>query len=75
MQEDRFKVYKERTAIKHTIFRDHLGARVSILGSCNKKIVHIYGLCGPGCYEYKGKTREGSPIIALKVAADFFSRV
>lgn len=75
MADDYFKNYREHTAIKHAILKDYLGAWVSILGSWNSKIAYIDGFCGPGCYEYKGRIYDGSPVIALKIAADFSDRV
>lgn len=75
MPEDHFKTYREHTEIKHSILKDYLGAWVPILGSFNKKIAYIDGFCGPGSYEDKGKTYDGSPVIALKLAKDFSDKV
>ena len=75
MSEDHFKIYRKHTAIKHSILKDYLGAWVPILGSWNKKIAYIDGFCGPGYYTHKGKTFDGSPVIALKIADDFSDKV
>jgi len=73
--DDYFKNYREHTAIKHAILKDYLAAWVPILGSWNNKIAYIDGFCGPGYYEYEGEIYDGSPVIALKTAADFSDRV
>ncbi len=54
------------TVAKHEILRRYLGAWFAILGSKFPGINYIDGFAGPG--RYKGG-EEGSPILALKIAA------
>jgi three-Cys-motif partner protein len=73
--DDHFQTYREHTQIKHAILKDYLSAWVPILGSWNNRIIYIDGFCGPGAYEHRGKTIDGSPIIALKIGEGFKDKV
>lgn len=53
------------TAAKHQILRKYLDAWLPILGTFNKRIVHVDGFSGPG--QYAGG-EPGSPVIALEAA-------
>ena len=55
------------TEAKHDILRYYLGAWFPILASTQRRLLYVDGFAGPG--EYEGG-KDGSPIIALKVASD-----
>lgn len=74
-QKDHFLSYREHTKIKHAILKDYLSAWIPILGSWNKKICYIDGFCGPGYYVDGKAIRDGSPIIALRIAEGFSDKV
>lgn len=55
----------QHTKAKHEILRYYLGAWFPILATTQRRLLYIDGFAGPG--EYEGG-KDGSPIIALKVA-------
>lgn len=55
------------TEAKHDILRYYLGAWFPILATTRRRLLYVDGFAGPG--EYEGG-KDGSPIIALKVASD-----
>jgi len=61
----------EHTLAKHEILRNYLGAWFPILAKGSGRIVYIDGFAGPGIYS---KGEEGSPIIALRTAAEHVLR-
>lgn len=54
------------TRAKHELLKRYLKAWFPILGSTNRGVLYVDGFCGPG--RYSGG-EDGSPIIALRVAA------
>lgn len=57
------------TAAKHLILKNYLRAWFPIMGRYNARILFLDGYAGPG--EYEGG-QDGSPIIAIKEAMNFF---
>lgn len=55
------------TKAKHDILRRYLGAWVPIMSRQNGRILFFDGFAGPGVYS---KGEEGSPVIALRIAAE-----
>ncbi len=58
---------KPHTRVKHKILEGYLQAWFPILLSWNKRVVYVDAFAGPGEYE---NGEDGSPIVALKAAAD-----
>jgi len=62
---------KPHTKSKHEILSRYLGAWFGIMGPINQRVVYLDGFCGPGRYK---KGEPGSPIIALEIACDLYSK-
>ncbi|MFQ5674240.1 MAG: three-Cys-motif partner protein TcmP, partial [Nitrospinales bacterium] len=65
---------KQVSKIKHIILEKYLPAWAEILGSWNNRLCYFDCYAGPGIYESGGKRKEGSPIIAVKIAKKYLSR-
>ncbi|KKG04760.1 three-Cys-motif partner protein TcmP [Methanosarcina mazei] len=61
--------YKEHTRVKHIILKKYLKAWINILGK-NRKVCYFDCFAGRGKYS---DGTEGSPLIALKAAADLIN--
>lgn len=55
------------TYAKHEILREYLKAWFPILSTWSGRIVYLDGFAGPGVYS---KNEDGSPVIAIKTAAE-----
>jgi len=65
---------KQVSRIKHTVLEKYLPPWATILGLRNQRLCYFDCYAGPGVYEFEGKRKEGSPIIAVKTAKNYLSR-
>lgn len=66
---------KQVSRIKHIILQNYLPSWARILGSRHRRLCYIDCYAGPGVYEFKGDVVDGSPLIAVRAASDYVTKV